>query len=81
MRVIRRYSNRKHYDPEQRHYVTLGQIAQLVRTGEDVQVVDHATGADLTAQTMAQIMSEEAKRGSALSVEGLAKIIREGLAA
>jgi polyhydroxyalkanoate synthesis repressor PhaR len=81
MRTIQRYDNRKLYDTQQHHYVTLGHLAQIVREGEDVQVVDHVTGADRTAQTMAQIIFEEEKLAPRLGAEGLSKIIREGLAA
>jgi polyhydroxyalkanoate synthesis repressor PhaR len=80
MHTIKRYANRKHYDKAQGHYVTLAQIAELVRAQEDFQVLDHVTGKDLTSQTLAQVIFEEAKQGSTnLPAESLAKIIREGL--
>jgi polyhydroxyalkanoate synthesis repressor PhaR len=62
MPVIKRYSNRKLYNPETRSYVTLDGIGDLIRTGEDVQVVDHASGADLTVVTLAQIILEQEKK-------------------
>ena len=80
MRTIRRYSNRKLYDMAQRHYVTLSQLATVVRTGEEVQVVNHVTKADLTSQVLAQIIFEEEKKESRLGPEILTKIIREGIA-
>ena len=51
MRTIKRYSNRKLYDTTERHYVTLADVAGFVRKGDDVQVTDYVTSADLTAQT------------------------------
>jgi polyhydroxyalkanoate synthesis repressor PhaR len=62
-RRIKRYSNRKLYDTEASEYVSLGDIAELVRGGETVKVVDNATGDDLTAQTLTQIILEEGKDG------------------
>ena len=81
MRTIKRYSNRKLYDQAQRHYVTLGQLAAVVRAGDELRVVDHVTGADLTAQTLAQIIYDEEKREPRLGVELLVGVIRRGIAA
>lgn len=63
-RQIKRYENRKLYDTEASEYVSLSDIADLVRNGETVEVVDNATGRDLTAQTLTQIILEEGKSGS-----------------
>jgi polyhydroxyalkanoate synthesis repressor PhaR len=60
-RVIKRYSNRKLYDTRESRYVTLLEIAELVRAGEDVQVIDNATKEDKTDVTLALIISEELK--------------------
>jgi polyhydroxyalkanoate synthesis repressor PhaR len=60
-RVIKRYSNRKLYDTRDSRYVTLLQIAEMVRAGEDVQIIDNATKEDKTDVTLALIISEELK--------------------
>lgn len=62
-RRIKRYENRKLYDTTASEYVSLDDIAELVRSGETVEVVDNATGEDLTAQTLTQIILEEGKDG------------------
>lgn len=62
-RRIKRYNNRKLYDTEASEYVSLGDIAELVRSGETVEVVDNATDEDLTAQTLTQVILEEGKDG------------------
>jgi len=62
-RRIKRYTNRKLYDTESSEYVSLSDIAEMVRRGETVEVVDNATGDDLTAQTLTQIILEEGKDG------------------
>jgi polyhydroxyalkanoate synthesis repressor PhaR len=60
-RIIKRYSNRKLYDTRSSRYVTLPQIAQMVRAGEDVQIIDNRTKEDKTEITLALIISEELK--------------------
>ncbi|HWR65200.1 MAG TPA: polyhydroxyalkanoate synthesis regulator DNA-binding domain-containing protein [Bellilinea sp.] len=64
MPTIKRYTNRKLYDVVARRYTTLEEIGQLVRSGEEVQVVDYATGADLTTTTLVQVLFDEQKRSS-----------------
>lgn len=69
-RVVKRYSNRKLYDTRDSRYVTLPQIADMIRAGEDVQIIDNATKEDKTDITLALIISEELKarpRGIPLS--------------
>ncbi len=61
-RIIKRYSNRKLYDTKDSRYVTLLQIAEMVRTGEEVQIIDNNTKEDLTEVTLAQIIYEEQKQ-------------------
>ena len=52
-RLIKRYANRKLYDTRASRYVTLPQIAQLVRSGEDVQIIDNVSKENLTSVTLA----------------------------
>lgn len=76
-RVIKRYSNRKLYDTKQSSYVTLLQIAELVRAGEDVQIIDNASKEDKTDITLALIISEELKlKPRAIPVSTLRALIR-----
>jgi polyhydroxyalkanoate synthesis repressor PhaR len=78
-RTIKRYTNRKLYDKRESRYVTLEEIARLVRAGEDIQVIDNETEEDLTSVTFAQIILEEEKRKqNLLSVPFLRKLIRTG---
>ena len=62
MPLIKRYPNRKLYDTEAKQYITLEGIATLIRQGQEVHVVDHATGEDLTAVTLSQVILEQEKR-------------------
>jgi polyhydroxyalkanoate synthesis repressor PhaR len=65
-RLIKRYANRKMYDTSASRYVTLDGVADLVRAGEDLRIVDNGTGEDLTALIFAQIIFEEEKRKNGL---------------
>lgn len=79
MAVIKRYPNRKLYDTEAKRYVTLEHIAALIQANEDVLVIDHETGEDLTNLTLSQIIFEQEKRGSGLlSRSLLTNLIRSG---
>jgi polyhydroxyalkanoate synthesis repressor PhaR len=77
-RVIKRYSNRKLYDTKRSCYVTLNQVADMIRAGDDVQVIENATKEDKTEVTLALIISEELReRPSIFSVAAL-KALLEG---
>ena len=62
MPLIKRYANRKLYDTEAKRYITLEGIAELIRQQQDVKVIDHETGEDLSALTQAQIIFEQERR-------------------
>jgi polyhydroxyalkanoate synthesis repressor PhaR len=64
--IIKRYPNRKLYNTEAKQYITLEGVADLIRSGAEVQVVDHASGEDLTALTLTQIILEQEKKQSGL---------------
>jgi polyhydroxyalkanoate synthesis repressor PhaR len=79
MPVIKRYPNRKLYDTEAKRYVTLEGIAALIREVKEIQVVDHATGEDLTGLTLTQVIFELEKKRSGFLPQGvLAGLIRSG---
>jgi polyhydroxyalkanoate synthesis repressor PhaR len=80
-RVIKRYrgGSRKLYDTADSRYISLDEIPDLIRRGDQVRVVDNATRADVTGQVLAQVISESERRGvSFLSAEALHEIIRSG---
>jgi polyhydroxyalkanoate synthesis repressor PhaR len=78
-RVIKRYANRKLYDTQHSRYVTLDQIADMIRGGDDVKIVDNKSKEDLTSVTLAQIIFEEEKRQkSFLPLQAMRNIIQSG---
>lgn len=77
-KIIKRYPNRKLYDTESSSYVTLDDIAKMVKSGRDLRIIDHKTGDDLTKQTLAQIVFEEEKRKkSVLPIGTLKELIQQ----
>ncbi|HVO31695.1 MAG TPA: polyhydroxyalkanoate synthesis regulator DNA-binding domain-containing protein [bacterium] len=75
--IIKRYQNRKLYDTAASRYVTLEDIAQMVKRGEEVRILDNRTKKDLTAVTLAQILYEEEKsERSLLPLATLKKIVQ-----
>ena len=81
IRLIKRYGggSRKLYDTEESRYVSLDEIAEWIRDGQELRVADSATGDDVTSQTLAQIIHEDHKRGySFLPSEFLHDVIRRG---
>jgi polyhydroxyalkanoate synthesis repressor PhaR len=76
--VVKKYSNRKLYDTHTRRYVTLDAIAELLRQGDEVSVVDRSTGADITAVTLSQILVDmERHRRSPLPEPVLVDMVKE----
>lgn len=79
MRIIKRYSNRKLYDPSTRKYVTLDDIGKMVKAGDDVKVEDKATGEDLTSITLSQVLLEkEKKHQSSLPKQFFTTVLQSG---
>jgi polyhydroxyalkanoate synthesis repressor PhaR len=77
-RIIKRYSNRKLYDTHDSRYVTLQQIGEMVRRGEDVQIIDNKSKEDITEVTLALVISEELKtKPRSVSVSTLRNLIQE----
>ncbi len=62
VKTIKRYPNRKLYDTEASRYITLEEIAEHLRVGGEVRVVDSRTGQDITSVTLAQVLVGEEKR-------------------
>jgi polyhydroxyalkanoate synthesis repressor PhaR len=77
--VLKKYASRRLYNPLNSSYVTLNQVADLIRTGKDIKVLDAKTDEDVTAFILTQIIMEEAKNKNALlPVPLLHLIIRYG---
>ncbi len=77
MPIIKRYNNRKLYDTHAKRYVTLFDLADMIRRGDDITVLDHADGQDITSQIQAQIIFEQERQaGSGLPNTVLTHLIQ-----
>jgi polyhydroxyalkanoate synthesis repressor PhaR len=77
--VLKKYASRRLYNPESSAYITLSQVADFIRDGKEVQVLDAKTGEDVTAFILTQIIVEEARnRKTLLPAPLLHLIIRYG---
>jgi polyhydroxyalkanoate synthesis repressor PhaR len=77
-KVIKRYTNRKLYDTVESRYVTLEEIAGMIKAGAEVRIIDNRTKEDLTSVTLAQIIFEEEKKTSKVGLDTLRGLIRQG---
>jgi len=75
--LIKKYANRKLYDTRTSRYITLEGIAQLVRDGHEIKVVDRDNGQDLTQVTLSQIVLSEEKRGPARLVDAGGEVLHD----
>jgi polyhydroxyalkanoate synthesis repressor PhaR len=66
IRLIKRYGSRKLYDTEESRYVSLDELAQWIRNGQQIRVIDNKTSEDVTPHTLTQIISEEGRKGTSL---------------
>ena len=76
MITIKKYSNRRLYDTSQSQYVTLEELADRIRDGADVRVIDAKTNEDLTQGVLAQIIIESRGAGKLLPTKLLMQLIR-----
>ncbi len=59
--IIKKYENRRLYDTTNSRYINQDEVAQMLKNGYEVQVIDAATGEDLTRLVLTQIIVEQAK--------------------
>lgn len=75
--IITKYSSRRLYNTQTSEYVTLDQIAELIRDSKEVQIIDKETNEDVTNQYLLQIISDyEIKKGASIPKDILTEIIK-----
>ena len=75
--TIKKYANRRLYHTGTSTYVTLEDLARMVKDGEDFTVTDAKTGEDITRAVLGQIIFEQEHRGQhLLPIEFLRQLIR-----
>ena len=68
--VVKKYANRRLYNTESSSYITLDNLADMVRLGRDFVVYDAKTGEDITRGVLTQIIVEQEAKGRALLPTG-----------
>jgi polyhydroxyalkanoate synthesis repressor PhaR len=63
MREFKKYPNRRLYDLEQSHYVTVDDVRKFILSGDSIRVTDSKDGSDITRQILLQILSEQEAEG------------------
>lgn len=75
--IIKRYASRRLYNTLTSDYITLEEVAQYIRDGKDIKIVDRKTGDDLTRQYLMQIITDYESRGeNVLPINVLTDIVR-----
>ncbi len=75
--IIKRYGNRRLYNTDAKSYVNYGDLAKIVRDGNDVRVVDSTSGEDVTKAVLIQVILEEEKNNkTVLPTEFLFQLLR-----
>ena len=79
MHEIKKYANRKMYDRTDKRYVTMAQLSKLIKSGEEVSIVDNSTGDDLTSSIVSQLIGREKKdKEKGVSPRVLMQLLRKG---
>jgi len=76
--ILKKYSNRRLYDTEQSTYVTLDQVAEMIKSGRTITVIEATSKEDVTSFILNQIILEESKKHAMLPASLLHLIIRYG---
>ncbi|HTM21838.1 MAG TPA: polyhydroxyalkanoate synthesis regulator DNA-binding domain-containing protein [Kofleriaceae bacterium] len=76
--LIKKYGNRRLYDTAESRYITLDELSDKIRGGQDVRVVDAKTNEDLTQPTLTQIIIESRGAARLLPPQLLMQLIRLG---
>ena len=79
MHKIKKYTNRKMYDTHDKRYVTMDQLSELIKQGEEVMVIDNRTGDDITTAIISQLIGRDnQEKDKAVSSQLLMQLLRKG---
>ena len=79
-RTIKKYGNRKLYDSQESRYISMSELKEIIRKGEDVEVIDTRTGDDITSEVLTKAIVEAGGKDG-LSADALHTLIRWGTTA
>jgi len=79
MHKIKKYANRKMYDITDKRYITMDQLSKLIKSGEEVSIIDNSTGDDLTSAIVSQLIGREKDgKDRGVSPHVLMQLLRKG---
>ncbi len=79
MRIIKKYANRKLYDTSDKKYVAMDTLAALIKSGEEVTVIDNRNGQDITSVVVSQLLAREKREDDRDDFPGvLIQVLRKG---
>ncbi len=79
MHLIKKYANRKLYDTTDKRYLTMDRLAELIKSGEEVSIIDNETGDDLTSSIVSQLLArEDSDTDKAVPSRVLMQMLRKG---
>ena len=79
MHIIKKYANRKLYDTTGKRYLTMDHLAELIKSGEEVSIIDNETGDDLTSAIVSQLLArEDTHTDKAVPSQVLMQMLRKG---
>lgn len=79
MRVIKKYANRKLYDTVEKTYISMDRLADLIKEGEEISVIDNQTDQDITVSILSQLLAREKREGDSEELSDmLSNLLRKG---
>jgi polyhydroxyalkanoate synthesis repressor PhaR len=79
MHEIKKYANRKMYDITDKRYITMDQLSKLIKSGEEVSIIDNSTGEDLTSAVVSQLIGRDKEdKDKGVSPRVLMQLLRKG---
>lgn len=79
MHKIKKYANRKLYDTTDKQYISLDQLAELIKAGEEVVIVDNRSGEDITSSIVSQLLARDKKEDDTeVPTSMLIQLLRKG---
>jgi polyhydroxyalkanoate synthesis repressor PhaR len=79
MHIIKKYANRKLYDTTVKRYLTMDHLSELIKSGEEVSIIDNETGDDLTSAIVSQLLArEDTNTDKAVPSQVLMQMLRKG---
>jgi polyhydroxyalkanoate synthesis repressor PhaR len=79
MHVIKKYANRKMYDTDDKRYISMVQLSELIKNGDEVMIIDNRTGQDITAAIVSQLIGRDnQEKDKAVSSQLLMQLLRKG---